>query len=368
MEFADSKISPLKTDKINLNKDSVVIDGTIAYVAQQAWIQNATVKNNILFSKSVDEVRYKQVVEACALLADLDILSAGDETEIGEKGINLSGGQKQRVSLARASYSNADIFLLDDPLSAVDSHVGKHIFENVIGSDGLLAGKTRVLVTHGLTYLPCTDKIIVMKDGNISETGTYKQLLDKKGDFADFLVQYLSKVDDGECDQSSETIDDTIRKDLEIRMGKERLESEIKERQMSESQERKDSNASGASLTSPLKNSSSNLSVNKSRSASPKKRINSTGSSSQETRGHTVREDSIVIAKVTNQKPEPNVAEETDDVAKASNKQYEAEKAETGKVSIHVYIYYLKSMGIHLAGTCAMFFTINQVFSINLKL
>merc|ERR1712223_458613 len=131
-----------------LEKTSVIVDGSIAYAAQQAWIQNATLKNNILFSKSIDENRYKKVIEACALLPDLDMLSAGDETEIGEKGINLSGGQKQRVSLARASYSNADIYLLDDPLSAVDSHVGKHIFENVIGPNGILSNKTRLLVTH----------------------------------------------------------------------------------------------------------------------------------------------------------------------------------------------------------------------------
>jgi ATP-binding cassette subfamily C (CFTR/MRP) protein 1 len=92
----------------------------------------------------------------------------------------LSGGQKQRVSLARAAYSNADIYLLDDPLSAVDSHVGKHIFDKVIGPKGLLKRKTRVLVTHGVAYLPQVDNIFVMKDGEISETGNYQELLVKK--------------------------------------------------------------------------------------------------------------------------------------------------------------------------------------------
>lgn len=121
------------------------------------------------------------------------MLPAGDQTEIGEKGINLSGGQKQRVSLARAVYSKSDIYLLDDPLSAVDAHVGKHIFENLIGSRGLMKRKTRILVTHGITYLPEVDYIVVMKDGEVSETGTYKELLDKKGAFADFLVQYLQE-------------------------------------------------------------------------------------------------------------------------------------------------------------------------------
>ena len=95
---------------------------------------------------------------------DLEILTGGDETEIGEKGINVSGGQKQRISLARAVYNNAEVYLLDDPLSAVDSNVGKHIFERVIGPQGVLRRKTRVLVTHGIAYLPVVDQIVVMKD------------------------------------------------------------------------------------------------------------------------------------------------------------------------------------------------------------
>ena len=121
------------------------------------------------------------------------MLPAGDQTEIGEKGINLSGGQKQRVALARAVYNDAEVYFLDDPLSAVDSHVGKHIFENVIGPTGILKKKTRVLVTHGITYLPEVDKIIVLKDGEITENGTYKELLEKRGAFADFLIQHLQE-------------------------------------------------------------------------------------------------------------------------------------------------------------------------------
>lgn len=110
-------------------------------------------------------------------------------------GINLSGGQKQRVSLARAVYYNADVYLLDDPLSAVDSHVGKHIFERTIGPEGILRHKTRVLVTHGITYLPEVDVIVVLTDGEISEIGTYRELLDKKGAFAEFLIQHLQEND-----------------------------------------------------------------------------------------------------------------------------------------------------------------------------
>ncbi|XP_030369087.1 multidrug resistance-associated protein 1-like isoform X1 [Scaptodrosophila lebanonensis] len=172
---------------------SVNTVGKLAYVPQQAWIQNATLRDNILFGQPYDRRRYNRVIEACALRADIDILSAGDLTEIGEKGINLSGGQKQRISLARAVYSNADLYLLDDPLSAVDSHVGKHIFEEVIGPKGMLANKTRVLVTHGITFLPQVDNIYVMKLGEISESGTYTELLQNRGAFAEFLIQHLQE-------------------------------------------------------------------------------------------------------------------------------------------------------------------------------
>lgn len=105
--------------------------GKIAYVSQQAWIQNCSLQDNILFGKPMQKALYDRVIVACALKPDLEMLPAGDQTEIGEKGINLSGGQKQRVSLARAVYNDADIYFMDDPLSAVDSHVSKHIFEQV---------------------------------------------------------------------------------------------------------------------------------------------------------------------------------------------------------------------------------------------
>ena len=138
----------------------------MAYVPQQAWIQNAALKDNVLFGKNSDDVKYQRTIDACALGPDLEILPGGDQTEIGEKvkrtlilrqryiftslspsqGINLSGGQKQRVSLARAVYQDSDIYLLDDPLSAVDSHVGKHIFDEVLGPQGLLKDKVAYIL------------------------------------------------------------------------------------------------------------------------------------------------------------------------------------------------------------------------------
>uniref|UniRef100_A0A8C1PET4 Uncharacterized protein n=1 Tax=Cyprinus carpio TaxID=7962 RepID=A0A8C1PET4_CYPCA len=171
-------------------KGRINIKGSVAFVPQQAWIQNATVMDNILFGSNLDEERYRSVVDACALGPDLDLLPGRDQTEIGEKGINLSGGQKQRVSLARAVYSSADVYLLDDPLSAVDSHVGKHLFERVIGPKGLLKDKTRILVTHGISFLPYVDEIVVLVNGVVSEVGSYDGLRASKGAFSEFLETY----------------------------------------------------------------------------------------------------------------------------------------------------------------------------------
>ncbi|XP_069102567.1 multidrug resistance-associated protein 1-like isoform X2 [Argopecten irradians] len=190
-----SLISALLGELEKLGGD-VVVKGSLAYVPQEAWIQNMTLRENILFGKSYQEKKYKKVLEACQLIPDLRILSAGDQTEIGQKGINLSGGQKQRVSLARAVYTNADVYLLDDPLSAVDSHVGKALFEKVIGNEGLLKNKTRILVTHGVHWLPNVDRIIVMNGGTISEMGTYKELLQHNGPFAHFLQTFLLSNED----------------------------------------------------------------------------------------------------------------------------------------------------------------------------
>jgi ABC-type multidrug transport system fused ATPase/permease subunit len=124
----------------------VNISGRTSYVPQQAWIQNETLKNNIIFNRDshIDEEFYQKVIDNCQLLPDLKIMAGGDSTEIGEKGINLSGGQKQRISLARAVYADTDIYLLDDPLSAVDAHVGKHLFDKVLGPKGLLKNKVNI--------------------------------------------------------------------------------------------------------------------------------------------------------------------------------------------------------------------------------
>ncbi|XP_054699047.1 multidrug resistance-associated protein 1 isoform X2 [Grus americana] len=170
----------------------VTMKGTAAYVPQQAWIQNASVEDNILFGKEMDEAWFNRVIDACALQPDLESFPAGRKSEIGEKGINISGGQKQRVNLARAVYQKASIYLLDDPLSAVDAHVGQHIFEHVLGPNGLLKDKTRMLVTHTINILPQVDNIVFLVNGTISEIGSYQELLQRNGAFAEFLHSHVT--------------------------------------------------------------------------------------------------------------------------------------------------------------------------------
>ena len=168
----------------------VRIRGRVAYAAQQAWIVNMTLRDNITFGLDFDQERYDRIVAASGLLPDIEMLPAGDQTEIGERGINLSGGQKQRVSLARAAYQDADVYLLDDPLSAVDAHVDQHLWENLIGPNGLLKDKSRLLVTHGIHHLEHVDKIVVIKDGQITEDGHYDNLMDSKGAFYQLIDEY----------------------------------------------------------------------------------------------------------------------------------------------------------------------------------
>ncbi|KAI1866951.1 hypothetical protein JX265_007527 [Neoarthrinium moseri] len=168
-------------------KGEVRVKGNVAYVAQQPWIMNATVKENIIFGHRYDSNFYEKTVKACALLDDFVQLPDGDETVVGERGISLSGGQKARVALARGVYARADIYLLDDVLSAVDSHVGRHIIDNVLGSKGLLSSKCRILATNAISVLTSADYIYQLRDGEIVEKGTFPQLIAMKGGISDLI-------------------------------------------------------------------------------------------------------------------------------------------------------------------------------------
>ena len=158
------------------NKGNWIIPESIAYVAQIPWIENASIKDNVLFGLPYDEERYNTTVEVCALKKDLEMLNDGENTEIGANGINLSGGQKWRVTLARAIYSRAGILVLDDIFSAVDAHVGRHIFENCLNGE-LAAGRTRILVTHHVALCePKTKYLVELGDGGVLHSGFLSEL------------------------------------------------------------------------------------------------------------------------------------------------------------------------------------------------
>ncbi|KAE8698369.1 ABC transporter C family member 13 [Hibiscus syriacus] len=159
--------------------------GTKAYVPQSPWIQSGKIEDNILFGKEMRRERYERVLEACNLNKDLEMLSFGDQTIIGERGINLSGGQKQRIQIARALYQDADIYLFDDPFSAVDAHTGSHLFKEVLL--GILSSKTVIFVTHQLEFIPAADLVLVMKNGRITEAGKYNDIIDSGSDFKELV-------------------------------------------------------------------------------------------------------------------------------------------------------------------------------------
>nr|XP_040058389.1 multidrug resistance-associated protein 4-like isoform X2 [Gasterosteus aculeatus aculeatus] len=163
----------------------VKVRGVLTYVSQQPWILPGSIRSNILFGKELDPRKYDRVLRACALKRDMDLLPGGDLAMVGDRGSNLSGGQKSRVSLARAVYQDADIYLLDDPLSAVDAEVGRHLFDECIC--GVLRKKPRILVTHQLQYLKAADQIVVLKQGQMVARGTYSELQGSGLDFTSLL-------------------------------------------------------------------------------------------------------------------------------------------------------------------------------------
>nr|XP_035935991.1 multidrug resistance-associated protein 4 isoform X3 [Halichoerus grypus] len=172
----------------------VSVHGRIAYVSQQPWVFSGTVRSNILFGKKYEKERYERVIKACALKKDLQLLEDGDLTVIGDRGATLSGGQKARVNLARAVYQDADIYLLDDPLSAVDAEVGRHLFELCICQT--LHEKITILVTHQLQYLKAASQILILKDGKMVQKGTYTEFLKSGVDFGSLLKKENEEADE----------------------------------------------------------------------------------------------------------------------------------------------------------------------------
>ncbi|QHO18811.1 hypothetical protein HN51_061541 [Arachis hypogaea] len=187
---------------------TIKVCGTKAYVSQSPWIQSGKIEDNILFGKEMDREKYEKVLEACSLTKDLEVLSFGDQTIVGEKGINLSGGQKQRLQIARALYQDADIYLFDDPFSAVDAHTGSHLFKECIL--GLLQTKTVIYITHQIEFLPDADLILVMKDGRITQSGKYNDILKSGTDFMELVGAHqeaLSSIKSLERRTSSKSLE-----------------------------------------------------------------------------------------------------------------------------------------------------------------
>lgn len=192
-----SFISALLGDMFKVQGD-VVTRGKVAYVAQTPWIMNGSVKENILFGHRFDPDFYERTVEACAMADDFKALPDGDNTEVGEKGISLSGGQKARLALARAVYARADIYFLDDPLSAVDAHVGRHLIDNVLGPQGLLKTKTRVLATNAIGVLSQADAITMIRAGRIVENGSYESVMNAKLNLYNLIMEFGKRADEGD--------------------------------------------------------------------------------------------------------------------------------------------------------------------------
>ncbi|KAL9237370.1 hypothetical protein vseg_011927 [Gypsophila vaccaria] len=171
--------------EVPYKEGTVEVYGGIAYASQTACIQSGTLRDNILFGTDMDELRYQETLQKCSLVKDLELLPYGDMTEIGERGVNLSGGQKQRIQLARALYRDADIYLLDDPFSAVDAHTATNLFSEYVME--ALSGKTVLLVTHQVDFLPAFQCCLLMSDGQILQAGNYTELLASNSDFSDLV-------------------------------------------------------------------------------------------------------------------------------------------------------------------------------------
>lgn len=213
-----SSILQLLLGELPIYSGDVLINGDVSYASQDAWLFSGTVRNNILFGLPYDKLRYQETVKHCALLTDFQQLPFGDKTHVGERGTALSGGQRARVSLARSVYKNASIYLLDDPLSAVDAHVGKHLFDSCIGPQGYLARQkaTRILVTHQVHFLEEADWIIVMDGGSVLRQGTYNDVMDLD------LSKHVSTPDaTSASDEDNDDVDDDdVGKELLVKITK----------------------------------------------------------------------------------------------------------------------------------------------------
>ena len=288
----------------------VVVRGTVAYVAQQSWVMNASVKENIVFGHRWDPSFYELTIKACALEDDFKTLPDGDSTEVGERGISLSGGQKARLTLARAVYARADVYLLDDCLSAVDQHVGRHLIDHVFGPEGLLSSKCRILATNSIPVLKEADFVYLLREGKILERGTYQQLIAMRGEIA-ALIKTANNQDDEDEEENHAGSDDS---------------STVVPTGPASSEDDADEAKEGLSTLAPLKTTNSASNGRKSSSATVRR------ASSASYRG-----------------PRRRMKDEEEDAIQPKSKQGK-EFSEQGKVKWDVYLEYAKASNIVAVG------------------
>lgn len=201
-----SSLLQLILEELPPSEGKIQLGGNISYSSQEPWLFAASVRKNILFGKPYDSTLYTAVAEVCALEKDFEQFPYGDKTMVGERGVSLSGGQRARINLARAIYRQADVYLMDDPISAVDTHVGKHLFEKCILT--YLKGKTRILVTHQLQYLKKADLIIVLNEGRVEAKGTFEELSNSNLDF----TKLLAAADESREEKEHRVVDEEVKK------------------------------------------------------------------------------------------------------------------------------------------------------------
>lgn len=191
-----SSLLQLLLKELPLNAGSVEVAGKVSYASQEPWLFVSSVRDNILFGEEYNKIKYRHIVKVCALEKDFEQLPQGDRTLVTERGVSLSGGQRARINLARAVYRDADIYLMDDPLSAVDTHVGKHLFEQCIKK--YLKGKTRILTTHQLQFLKAADLVVIMNNGQIQKVGAFSDLSESE-------LEYLKQESNQEKEEIVKT-------------------------------------------------------------------------------------------------------------------------------------------------------------------
>lgn len=303
-------------------------NGTIAYISQEAFLQNDTIKNNITFSKKFNQKKFDRILDNCQIIPDLEILPGREETEIGERGVNMSGGQKQRINIARAVYSDSDIYLIDDALSALDAYVGKKIMDKVFC--GEMDGKTRVMVTHHLSLLEgVVDKVILIQDGKIIQSGTFENVK-KTQEYQDFARATEDTSEDG--DKQKVDLEKIAQKAGSV--GHEVLIDEVQVE---------------------------NKPIDGERMENPIDIAQPTGTKEQliDVDASQGNPSLLIQDGMQNDKIVANVMEkETDEPVSlsAAGKMTSDEKRETGSIGAKYYFYYMRSAGMCLSLLCILFF------------